>query len=70
LKDKFTVHILCFLILLILSLEVEVIKRLLWPLNEPEWLFKNGKKQQKIVKNGLQIKSLIAPTILELEKSL
>jgi len=31
---------------------------------------KMAKKQQKIVKNGLQIKSLIAPTILELEKSL
>jgi len=47
-KDEFTVHILC---LLILCLEVEVIKRLLWPLNEPEVPFKNGiKKPQKLAK--------------------
>jgi len=43
-KDKFTVHILCFISLLILRLEVEVIKRLLWPLNEPAAPFKSGKK--------------------------
>jgi len=44
-KDKFTVHILCFISLLILNLEVEVIKRLLycWPLNKPAAPFKNGK---------------------------
>jgi len=54
LKDKFTVHILCFISLLILSLEVEVIKKLLWPLNKPAVPFKNGKKQQK---NALQLMS-------------
>jgi len=43
-KDKFPVHILCFVSLLILSLEVEVIKRLLWPLNKPAVPFKNSKK--------------------------
>jgi len=47
-KDKFTVHILCFMSLLILCLEVEVIKRLLWPLNESAAPFKNGKNS----KNG------------------
>jgi len=46
-KDKFTLDILCFLSLLILSLEVEVIKRLLWPLNKPEAPFKNGKNSKK-----------------------
>jgi len=50
-KDKFTVHILCFISLLILHLEVEVIKRLLWPLNEAEAPFKNGKKEQKMAFN-------------------
>jgi len=34
-KDNFIVNILCFISLLILCLEVEVIKRLLLPLNEP-----------------------------------
>jgi len=43
-KDKFTVHILCFISLLILCLDVEVIKRLLWPPNEPAAPFKNGQK--------------------------
>jgi len=37
-----------------------VIKRLFWPLNKPAAPFKNG----------LQLMSLIAPAILELEKSL
>jgi len=62
-----------FLCLLILCLEVEVIKRLLWPLNEPAAPYKNSKKNQKTAKmanNVLQLTSLIAPTILELEKSL
>jgi len=45
-------HILCFISLLILSLEVEVIKRLLWPLNKPAAPFKNVKKQQKNGKNS------------------
>jgi len=43
-KDILTMHILCFVSLLILCLEVEVIKRLLWPLNEPAAPFKKGKK--------------------------
>jgi len=46
-KDKFNVRILCSISLLTLCLEVEVIKRLLWPLNEPAVPFKKGKKQQK-----------------------
>jgi len=62
-KDKFIVHILCFISLLIICLGVEVIKRLLWPLKELVAPFKNRK-------NGLQLTSLIAPTILKLEKSL
>jgi len=48
---------------LILCLEVEVIKRLLQPLNELAVPFKKDKKQQKIVKtakNDLQLTSLIA----------
>jgi len=44
------VNILCFISLLILSLEVGAIKRLLWPLNGLEAPFKNGKKQQKWLK--------------------
>jgi len=47
---------------LIKCLEVEVIKRLLWPLKELEAPFKNGKKTAETAK--------IASTILELEKSL
>jgi len=43
-KDKFTVHILCFMIL---CLDVEVIKRLIWPLNVPAAPFENGKKAEK-----------------------
>jgi len=50
-KDKFTVHILCFLSLLILCLEVEVIQRLLWHLNEPTVPFKNGNKNDENAKN-------------------
>jgi len=34
-KENFIANILCFISLLILCLENEVIKRLLWPLNEP-----------------------------------
>jgi len=51
-KDNFTVHILCFISLLILCLEFEVIKRLLWPLNEQAAPFKNDKKQQKMAKTA------------------
>jgi len=36
------VNILCFINLLIFCLEVEVTKRLLWPLNELAALFKSG----------------------------
>jgi len=46
-KDKFPVYILCLISLLVLCLEVEIIKMLLWPLNEQAATFKNGKKQQK-----------------------
>jgi len=46
-KDKVIVHTLCFISLLILSLDVEVIKRLLWPLNKPAAPFKNGKNNKK-----------------------
>jgi len=66
------VPILCFISLLILCLEIEVIKSLLWPLNEPASPLKNGKNQQKMAEtanNGLQLTSIIATTILELEKS-
>jgi len=51
-KDKFTVHFLCFISLLILCIEVEVIKRLLWPLNEPAAPFKNSKKMPKTAKTA------------------
>jgi len=65
------VHILCFINLLILCPEVEVIKRLLRPLKESAALFKIGlKPAKKLAKNSLYLTSLIAPTILELEKSL
>jgi len=43
-KENFIAQILCFISLLILCQEVDVIKRLLWPLNEPAAPFKNGKK--------------------------
>jgi len=59
-KENLIVNILCFISLLILCLKVEVIKRLLQPLNDPAASFKNG----------LIVTSLIAPRILELEKSL
>jgi len=70
-KENFIVHILCFISLLILCLKVEVIKRPLWPLNELAAPFNNSKKWlAKMMKNSLQLMSLIAPVILELEKSL
>jgi len=62
-KYNFIVHLLRFESFLIWCLEVEVIKRLLWPLNEPT-------APLKTVKNGLQLTSLISSTILELEKYL
>jgi len=43
-KYNFFAHILCFISLLILCLEVEVIKRLIWRLNELARPFKNRKK--------------------------
>jgi len=46
-KDKFTVHILCFISLLIFCQEVEVIKWLLWRPNEQAVLFKNDKNRKK-----------------------
>jgi len=47
-KENFIVHLLCFISLLIFCLEVEVIKRLPWPLNELAAPFKNRKN----CKNG------------------
>jgi len=49
-KDKFTVRILCFISLLILCLEVVLIKRLLWLLNELAAPFKKQQKNSKNVK--------------------
>jgi len=43
-KENFIVNILCFISLVMLCLKVEVIKMLIWTLNEPAVPFKIGKK--------------------------
>jgi len=49
------VNILCFISLLILCLEVEVIQRLLWPLNELAAPFKKGKNWWTIMGFNLHL---------------
>jgi len=49
-NKNFIENIFCFISLL-MCLEVEVIKRQLWPLNEPAAPFQNGKKPEKMAFN-------------------